>query len=138
MVKVTIRLEEPRDVVGVRETNEQAFGTPVEPRLVDALRDSADSVALVATIDDRVVGHILFTPVKIDRQAGSALPGWGQCQFGRRFRALVSVASSRRPALKNVVVAGTPRSCSSAIQSTMRGSGLRQHAQVGWSVNSRP
>ncbi len=66
MTNVTIRPEEPRDASGVRETNEEAFGTPLEARLVDALRDSPGSISLVATLDDRVIGHVLFTPVAIE------------------------------------------------------------------------
>ena len=61
-----IRLEQPGDADAVRETNEQAFGTETEARLVDRLRDSADCISLVATIGDRVIGHILFTPVSIE------------------------------------------------------------------------
>lgn len=61
-----IRLEQPADLVGVRETNEQAFGTTTEARLVDRLRDSSDCISLVATVGDRVIGHILFTPVSIE------------------------------------------------------------------------
>jgi len=61
-----IRLEQPADLVAVRETNEQAFGTTTEARLVDRLRDSSDCISLVATVGDRVIGHILFTPVSIE------------------------------------------------------------------------
>jgi putative acetyltransferase len=64
--KAHIRLEQPDDVAAVRETNEQAFGAPAEARLVARLRDSSDCISLVATIDDRVVGHILFTPVSLE------------------------------------------------------------------------
>ncbi|HJR60884.1 MAG TPA: GNAT family N-acetyltransferase [Vicinamibacterales bacterium] len=66
MTNVSIRPEEPHDAADVRETNEQAFGTQLEARLVDALRGSPGSISLVATVDGRVVGHILFTPVTID------------------------------------------------------------------------
>ena len=66
MVKPFIRLEAPGDADGVRATNEQAFGTPVEARLVDALRDAEGRVSLVATLEDRIIGHILFTPVVLD------------------------------------------------------------------------
>jgi putative acetyltransferase len=61
-----IRREQREDLVGVRETNEQAFGTTTEARLVDRLRDSSDCISLVATIGGRVIGHILFTPVSIE------------------------------------------------------------------------
>ena len=50
MKQVTIRFEAPRDERGVRETNEQAFDTPFEARLVDALRVSPDGIALVAAL----------------------------------------------------------------------------------------
>jgi putative acetyltransferase len=64
-----IRREQPGDEAGIFETNELAFGTPLEASLVDALRASADCLSLVATIDDRIVGHILFTPVTIEPAA---------------------------------------------------------------------
>ena len=65
-MNVSIRLEEPRDAADVRETHEQAFGTLIEARLVDALRGAPHSLSLVATMNDRVVGHILFMPVTIE------------------------------------------------------------------------
>lgn len=67
---VSVRPEQPGDASGVREVNELAFGRPQEARLVDALRGSADAISLVATVDDRVVGHILFTPVGIEPPPG--------------------------------------------------------------------
>jgi putative acetyltransferase len=63
---ISVRLEQPDDASAIRETNELAFGGPLEARLVDALRGTADYLSLVATIDGRVVGHILFTPVTIE------------------------------------------------------------------------
>ena len=75
MVKPFIRLEAPGDAAGVRATNEQAFGTPVEARLVDALRDAEGSVSLVATVENLVVGHILFTPVDLDPPTAVRLAG---------------------------------------------------------------
>jgi putative acetyltransferase len=75
MMNITVRPEEPADEAAVRETNEEAFGTPLEAGLVDALRGSPDSISLVATIDNRVVGHILFTPVTIEPAANVRLAG---------------------------------------------------------------
>ena len=74
-MNVSIRLETPRDAADIRETNEQAFGTELEARLVDALRGSPGSISLVATVDDRVIGHILFTPVTIDPPAAVRTAG---------------------------------------------------------------
>lgn len=61
-----IREEIPGDADAVRVVNERAFGQPDEARIVDALRGVGDAISLVAVTDDRVVGHILFTPVAID------------------------------------------------------------------------
>ena len=76
-LNVSVRLEQPHDAAGVAETNEQAFDTPLEARLVDALRDSPDSISLVATERDRVIGHILFTPVTIDPPVRVRVAGLG-------------------------------------------------------------
>ena len=65
-IKAAVRLEEPGDEAAVREANEHAFGTPLEASLVDALRDAPDYLSLVATIDEQIVGHILFTPVTLE------------------------------------------------------------------------
>ena len=61
---ITIRPEEPGDYDAVAQVNEAAFERPAEAKLVNALRELAYPViSLVATIEDQVVGHILFTPV---------------------------------------------------------------------------
>lgn len=75
MTNVQIRLELPGDELAVRETNEQAFGTPAEATLVDRLRGSPESISLVAAIGDRVVGHILFTPIRIEPAAQVRVAG---------------------------------------------------------------
>lgn len=59
-----IRAEEPRDHEAVRAVNLAAFDTPAEAGLVDALRRQAlPIISLVAQLGDRIVGHILFSPV---------------------------------------------------------------------------
>lgn len=62
---MTIRRETPEDANPVRRVNELAFGRPNEAGLVDALRGSVDAVSLVAVVGDDVVGHVLFTSVRI-------------------------------------------------------------------------
>jgi len=71
----SIRLEQPHDADEVRQTNEQAFGGPLEARLVDALRGHRSYLSLVATIDGQVVGHILFTPVTIEPPVDRRIAG---------------------------------------------------------------
>lgn len=62
-----IRREEPQDIPAIRQVNEQAFGGSGEANAIDALRDrGAATLSLVAVIDDRVVGHLFFTPATIE------------------------------------------------------------------------
>jgi putative acetyltransferase len=66
--QVIVRNEAPADFDAVRAIHTLAFGQPQEARLVDALRaapDLAPIVSLVASHEGRVVGHILFTPIRI-------------------------------------------------------------------------
>ena len=61
-----VRTEIPEDVGEIRRVNELAFGRPAEADLVEALRSSGKAtLSLVAVEDNRVVGHILLSPVRI-------------------------------------------------------------------------
>jgi putative acetyltransferase len=74
---ITIRLEKPDDLAQVRTLNEQAFETPAEATIVDALRENCDDLlSLVAEDDGRIVGHIVFSPTVIEGPA-SRLDGMG-------------------------------------------------------------
>ena len=56
----------------MRRVNELAFGRQNEADLVDALRANARSyVSLVAVVDEQVVGHIFFSPVSVESEAGA-------------------------------------------------------------------
>ncbi len=77
---VSIRSEEPGDHTQVFKVNSQAFETDLEAKLVEALRGSVEPlISLVAGVEDRVVGHILFTPVSVDQgsREGAALMALG-------------------------------------------------------------
>ena len=64
---ITIREEQPQDVEAIREVNIRAFGQTQEADLMDKLRQSGDDLlSLVAVVQNRVVGHILFSPVTIE------------------------------------------------------------------------
>lgn len=72
-----VRRERPEDIEAVRRVNERAFGRPDEARLVASLRSAGKVVrSLVVVEDERVVGHILFSPVTIESE-GHTLPGVG-------------------------------------------------------------
>jgi putative acetyltransferase len=65
-----VRPELPDDATAIRAVNVAAFPTPEEADIVDALRAAhAVVLSLVAVDEDegRIVGHILFSPVTIDR-----------------------------------------------------------------------
>jgi putative acetyltransferase len=67
-----VRNEKPEDIAAIHEVNEKAFGQPAEANLVDALRANGKvTLSLVAVQDDRVVGHILFSPVTIESEKES-------------------------------------------------------------------
>ena len=64
---ISIREERPDDFEVIRALNFAAFGRHQEGGLVDALRANGGlSLSLVATIDERLVGHILYSPVSIN------------------------------------------------------------------------
>jgi putative acetyltransferase len=68
---IIVRAEAPADLVSIRRVVEIAFGGPLEADLVDALRAAgAMTLSLVAEVDGNVVGHIAFSPVTIDTEAG--------------------------------------------------------------------
>lgn len=71
---IEVREESAADRTEVREVVAAAFGRDDEADLVEALREAGAAViSLVAVADDRVVGHILFSPVTIEPDDESAI-----------------------------------------------------------------
>ena len=70
---VRIRREGEGDSQAIRHVHSQAFDGDLETRLVDKLRD-ADRVvlSLVAMVGDRIVGHVLFSPVTVEPRPGES------------------------------------------------------------------
>ncbi len=74
---VTIREERPEDIEAIRALHREAFGRPQEGQLVDALRTNGGVLlSLVADLDGRVAGHILYSPVSVG-SGGKQLIGAG-------------------------------------------------------------
>ncbi len=72
MSDVAIRPEAPGDQRAIFDVNARAFPQPAEAQLVDALRAAnAVTFSLVAERDGRIVGHILFSPVRVEGEGGS-------------------------------------------------------------------
>ena len=71
---IQIREEREGDAAAIRELNRLAFGQDQEGNIVDALRaNDAVTASLVATLDGRVVGHILYSPVTLHEIKGAGL-----------------------------------------------------------------
>ena len=61
-----VRNEQEQDFTAVHSLNTEAFGSPAEADLVNALRkDARPVVSLVAEENGIVVGHIMFSPVNL-------------------------------------------------------------------------
>ena len=65
-----IRHEEPQDKDAIHFVNASAFPNDAEARLVDALRSAGRlTVSMVAIDEDRIVGHVAFSPVTTESGA---------------------------------------------------------------------
>ncbi len=68
----TIRRETQADFGAIGQVNRQAFGGDAEAELVDALRaEGYARLSLVARLDGRTVGHILFSDLPIVTPGGT-------------------------------------------------------------------
>ena len=67
-MKIEIRSEIKEDLKAIYDLNKEAFGQPNESNLIDLLRlgeSFISELSLVAIIENKIVGHILFTKIKI-------------------------------------------------------------------------
>ena len=67
-MNVTIRKEEEKDYKKVYEVNCLAFQQEDESKLIEKIRKGKNFIpelSLVAEIDDEIIGHILFSKIKI-------------------------------------------------------------------------
>jgi putative acetyltransferase len=79
---IEIRHEQNEDISGIRAVNEQAFNQLEEAGIVDKLRQNCHSIlSLVAKVDNKLVGHILFSPATIEGAHG-VIQGMGLAPMG--------------------------------------------------------
>ena len=75
MLQIVLRQETQADFSEVFEVNHLAFGQDNEAKLVDALRNNpivfVPELSIVATKNNKIVGHILFTKIKIIDDQGN-------------------------------------------------------------------
>lgn len=75
---VEIRRERPEDIPGIRDVNDRAFGRSEESTVVDRVREACEGVvSLVAVLEGQVVGHVLFSPARIEIGTGRDVFGMG-------------------------------------------------------------
>jgi putative acetyltransferase len=68
---LSIRVERPDDIPVIRAVNERAFGQREEADVIDRIRrNHREILSLVALNENRVVGHILFSPAVIGQGSG--------------------------------------------------------------------
>ena len=73
-----IRPERAGDIVAIRGVNDRAFGRPNEGEVIEHLRGDSDGlVSLVAVLEGEVVGHILFSSVRLEGEDGREWSGMG-------------------------------------------------------------
>ena len=77
---ITVREETAVDIPAIHQVNAAAFERAGEAELVDKLRQrGAITLSLVAEVAGQVVGHLLFTPVKVVPEAqGTAYEDIGE------------------------------------------------------------
>jgi len=79
----------------IHSIHQSAFPTEAEARLVDRLREDRKlALSLIAEFEDRVVGHVAFSPVSVDHQSPaqrgvglgpvSVLPEWQGTGIGEK------------------------------------------------------
>lgn len=84
MTEIRVREEAAADRSAIASIHRAAFGQEEEAMLVDRLREDGDALlSLVAEIDGRVVGHVLFSRMGID-SAGALVPAVALAPIGVR------------------------------------------------------
>lgn len=117
-MNLVIREESPRDFHAIAEVHRRAFGQEAEAALVDGLRAGGWSrVSLVAEVEDRIVGHVLFSGITIRTETAAiealslaplaVLPAWQRRGIGSRLIA-DGLRRCREAGHRAVLVLGHP------------------------------
>ena len=78
LLNIVIAEEQEADIEDIHKVNVAAFKGGGEADVVDQLRESCDEfISLVAKVNGKVVGHILFTPVRIIQIDDWSVSGMG-------------------------------------------------------------
>jgi len=110
---VIVRLESPIDRLASVDVERAAFGQSLESTIVEAVRDEAGSFALVAEVDDDIVGHVQMSRARVGETHVLALGPIGVLLDHRRRgigSSLVRAAldEARRRGESAVILLGDP------------------------------
>ncbi|MGQ0601527.1 MAG: GNAT family N-acetyltransferase [Anaerolineales bacterium] len=71
-MSIIIRPQNSTDCAAIRLVNENAFGGTGEANVIEALRERGQvTFSFVAEVENRIAGHILFSPVTLETKHGS-------------------------------------------------------------------
>lgn len=117
---ITLRKETKKDYPEISKVNDIAFGRKAESKMIIALRKNKEFISelsIVAEINEQLVGHILFTPVKIEADSESfstlclapmsVLPEYQQKSIGKLL-VIQGLQVAKDLGYKSVVVLGHP------------------------------
>jgi len=120
MIESIIRQETPKDYEQITKVNDLAFKQPNEGSMISAMRKNKKFIrqlSLVAEIDSKVVGHILFFPLNINSGEKSfkvlslapmaVLPDHQQKGIGKKL-VIEGLKKAKEKGYKAVVVLGHP------------------------------
>lgn len=110
-LNIVIAEEQAGDIDAIHVVNVVAFEGGGEADVVDKLRESCnDFLSLVAKVNGKVVGHILFTPVRIIQKDDWSVLGMGLAPLAvlPEFQGLGIGSSLCEQGLKRIEAAGHP------------------------------
>lgn len=103
--------ESPQDIEGIRQVNRLAFEGEYEVGIIDRLRQNCPTIlSLVARQKEQVLGHILFSPVRIVQAEGWTVSGMGLGPLAVHpdYQGLGIGSDLCRAGLKRMEAAGNP------------------------------
>jgi putative acetyltransferase len=64
---IKIRVENKSDFNAIKDVNDKAFNQPQGGNIIDKIRNTDSGIlSLVAELDNKIIGHIFFSPVEIE------------------------------------------------------------------------
>ena len=117
---INIRKETENDCNDIKSVNDKAFGQENEGKLVKNLRKNEkyiSDLSLIAEVDNKIVGHILFFPIKVISQENeyetlslapmSVLPNYQKMGIGSKLIEY-GIKAAKKAGYTSIIVLGHP------------------------------